>query len=177
MCSRRTPVAPGAPKDSGLDGCSLAAEGDGGRSRGMESEPGGEAARPWLRPCSSGRTPSRDAGVVLAEAHLAVTFRRAACLGARFWQPRRPTMTHTQGRPRCRVGLGGRPRCRVGLGTGTWQAEQLLKALDGCVLTGRCSAIGSWGRREEAGHRLCLGVGVGGPVRSRLSTPGWGWAS
>ena len=167
MCSRQTPVAPWAPKDAGPDGCSLAAEGDGGQSRGMESKPGGEAARPWLRPCSSGRTPSRDAGVVLAEAHLAVTFRRAACLRARFWQPRRPTMTHTQ----------GRPRCRVGLGAGAWQAEQLLKALGGGVLTGRCSAIGSWGRREEAGHGLCLGVGVGGPERSRLSTPGWGWAS
>ena len=72
-------MAPGAPEDAGLDGCSLAAEGDGGWSQGVESEPGGEAAWPWLRPCSSGRTPSRDAGVVLAEAHLAVTFRRAAC--------------------------------------------------------------------------------------------------
>lgn len=70
MCSRRMPAAPGAPEDAGLDGCSLAAEGDGGLSRGVESEPGGEAARPWLSPCSSGRTPSREAGEVLAEAHL-----------------------------------------------------------------------------------------------------------
>lgn len=69
MCSRQMPAAPGAPEDAGLD-CSLAAEGDGGRSRGVESEPGGEAARPWLSPCSSGGRPSREAGEALAEAHL-----------------------------------------------------------------------------------------------------------
>lgn len=61
-------------EDAGLDGCSLAAEGDGGLSRGV-GEPGG-AARPWLSPCSSGRDAQQ--GLVRSLRRLPVTFQRGS---------------------------------------------------------------------------------------------------
>lgn len=83
----------GAPEEAGPEGRSLASQGDGGWSRGEESEAGeGEAALPWLRPlCSAWQGPQRGSPPCcpLPSCPAQGARRAVRAGGARFWQPRR----------------------------------------------------------------------------------------
>ena len=103
---------------------------------------------------------------------------RAGCpAGTRVWSLRRPAVLSPSNVLRTWVLTSGslavlpwthtkHPRRWAGLGSGARRAEQLLKVLHGVMLTGRCSVIGSWSRREEAGQQVMSGA-------SRQVT-GWG---